>query len=95
MLAIHYMLSPRRSRDGVPLLSPPAGEPKSRGVEHGPNDAIGPFSELEIYAEHRAALDATVFEVGPPLVLELRDGELLLGQGSPRSAARWRSARST
>ncbi|MCZ6596606.1 MAG: hypothetical protein O7B99_03100 [Planctomycetota bacterium] len=57
-------------------------------MQHGPDDSIGAFSELEIYAEHRAALDATVFETGPPLVLELRDGELLPGQGSPRSTAR-------
>ena len=64
-------------------------------MEHGPDDAIGPFSELEIYAEHRAALDATVFEAEPPLVLELRDGELLPGHGTPRNASRWRSARST
>ena len=79
----------------MPLLSPPDGEPKSRGVQHGPDDSIGAFSELEVYAEHRAALDATVFEAEPPLVLELRDGQLLPGQGTPRSALRWRSARST
>ncbi len=89
------MVSPCRGRDGVPLLSPRDGEPKSRGVDHGPSRAIGPLSELEIYAEHRAALDATVFEAGPPLVFELRDGELLPDQGTPRSAFRWRSARST
>ncbi len=64
-------------------------------MQPGPDDSIGALSELEIYAEHRAALDATVFEAEPPLVLELRDGELLPGQGSPRNADRWRSARST
>ena len=89
------MLSPRHGYDALPLLSPEGGEPKSRGVRHEPDDSVHAFSELEIYAEHRAALDATVFEVEPPLVLELRDGELLPGQGSARSAASWRSARST
>jgi hypothetical protein len=33
-------------------------------------------SEQEIWAEHRAALDATLFPAAAVLVLELRDGEL-------------------
>lgn len=31
-------------------------------------------SEQEAWAEHRAALDATLFAPDAPLVLELRDG---------------------
>ena len=41
-----------------------------------PTDPIAPLSELEVYAEHRAALDATLFEVEAILLLELRDGAL-------------------
>jgi len=32
--------------------------------------------EEEAWAEHRAALDATLFASAPPIVLELRDGTL-------------------
>ena len=48
----------------------------SRSVHDPPNDPIAPLSEPEAYAEHRAALDATLFEVEAPLLLELRDGAL-------------------
>ena len=48
----------------------------SRGMHDPPTDPIAPLSELEVYAEHRAALDATVFEVEALLLLELRDGAL-------------------
>jgi hypothetical protein len=43
-----------------------------------PWDAAAPLSEQEAYAEHRAALDATLFPSGAPIVLELRDGALEL-----------------
>ena len=41
-----------------------------------PWDAAATLSEQEAYAEHRAALDATLFLSGALIVLELRDGVL-------------------
>ena len=52
------------------------GEPNLACVHDRQTDPIPALSELEIYAEHRAALDATVFEVETLLLLELRDGAL-------------------
>lgn len=46
-----------------------------RAVTPEPVESAAP-SEEEVYAEHRAALEATLFDPGRPLVLELRDGAL-------------------
>jgi hypothetical protein len=37
---------------------------------------VSAVSEQETWAEHRAALDATLFRAGAAIVLELRDGRL-------------------
>lgn len=41
-----------------------------------PRDPVGAPGEEVAYAEHRAALDATLFAPDAPIVFELCEGEL-------------------